>query len=200
MSGSSNDVNDVLVELEQGVQRILSYPPETLDLRTYMRLYTLIHNFCTTSKNTETKTRGHRGTHLGGEELYLWLDGYIKRHLHELHTEMISQPDNTLTTFYLEQWRCYRAAAAYNAHLFRFLNRHWVKREVDEGKHAIHDIYPLHLIRWKEEILENEQSPVKTMLQQHIERPEDSWIVVSTNVPEVLESFASVCISVESSA
>jgi cullin 1 len=198
MSGSSNDTNDALVELEKGVQRIMSYPPETLELRTYVRLYTLIHNFCVGKKITGQKPPQHRDAHLLGEELYIWLDGYISRHLLELHNNMVSQPDNALTTFYLEQWRCYKAAAASNAHLFRFLDRHWVKREVDEGKHPVHHIYPLHLVRWKENILENTQNPVKALLQQHIERAEESWIVVSPNVPEVLESFAAVGISVDS--
>lgn len=194
MSGPSNDANDALVELEEGVQRIMSYPPETLELRTYIRLYTLIHDYC-----AKDKRRDGKGAHLLGEELYFWLDDYIKRHLLKLHTEMVSQPDDALTTFYLERWRCYKAAAVYNAHLFRFLDRHWVTREVDEGKNPVHHIYSLHLLRWKEIIIENAQNPVNAMLQQHVEKAEDNWIVVLPHVPEVLESFASVGIKVDSS-
>ncbi len=196
MSRPSNELDDILVQLEDGVRRIMSYPPETLDLRSYLRLYTLIHNYCTAMKTTN---RGERGTRLQGEEMYDWLNRYLKRHLLGLHTEMVAQPESALTTFYLERWRCYKAAAAYNARLFRFLDRHWVKREVDEGRTSVHDLYTLHLIRWKEDVLENAENPVKAMLQQHLERTEESWIVVSPDVPELLESFASLDISVDSS-
>ena len=50
--------------------------------------------------------------------------------------------------------------AAYNNHLFRYLNRHWVKREMDEGKKDIYDIYTLHLVRWKEDMFGTTQNAV----------------------------------------
>jgi cullin 1 len=33
-------------------------------------------------------------------------------------------------------------------HVFRYLNRHWVKRELDEGKKAVYDVYTSHLVLW----------------------------------------------------
>jgi cullin 1 len=49
--------------------------------------------------------------------------------------------DEALLAFYIKEWDRYTTAAKYINHLFRYLNRHWVKREMDEGKKNIYDVY-----------------------------------------------------------
>ena len=46
-------------------------------------------------------------------------------------TEMVKHVDEALLTFYIKEWKRYTTAGTYNNHLFRYLNRHWVKREMD---------------------------------------------------------------------
>jgi len=49
---------------------------------------------------------------------------------------------------YLDECAHYTNAAQIAHHVFRYLNRHWIKRELDEGKKSIYDIYTLHLVLW----------------------------------------------------
>jgi cullin 1 len=65
--------------------------------------------------------------------------------LQTVHAELVAKAEEELVDSYAEQWRRYVAAAKYNQHLFRFLERHWIQRERDEGKAGIWGIYPLHL-------------------------------------------------------
>lgn len=38
-------------------------------------------------------------------------------------------------------------------HLFKFLNQHWVKREITEGKKDIYNVYKLYLVLWEEVVV-----------------------------------------------
>ena len=71
-----------------------------------------------------------------------------------------SHTDEALLTFYIREWKRYTDAAKFNNHLFRYLNRHWVKREMDEGKKNVYDVYTLHLVRWKEDFFKHVQEKV----------------------------------------
>ena len=49
--------------------------------------------------------------------------------------------DVDLIRYYAEQWERYAAGASYLNHLFMFLNRHWIKRERDEGRKRVYPVY-----------------------------------------------------------
>ena len=49
--------------------------------------------------------------------------------------------DEALLNFYIREWNRYTTAAKFINDLFRYLNRHWVRREKDEGKKDIYDVY-----------------------------------------------------------
>ena len=136
MPTSKDDITGTWNYLEWGVERIMYSLKDGVDLKTYMSLYTSIHNFCTAQKavgTTNNLNSNHRGAHLLGEDLYHRLNDYLKRHLAGVHAEMVKHSDEALLTFYIKEWKRYTTAGTYNNHLFRYLNRHWVKREMDEG-------------------------------------------------------------------
>ena len=93
---------------------------------------------------------GLTGTaHLLGEDLYQNLMTYLSNYLKGLVEISKTHTDEALLTFYIREWDRYTTAAKYINHLFRYLNRHWVKRELDEGKKNIYDVYTLHLVQWR---------------------------------------------------
>ncbi|KAF3761237.1 Skp1-domain-containing protein [Cryphonectria parasitica EP155] len=53
---------------------------------------------------------------------------------------------------YLDECAHYTNAAQIIDHVFRYLNRHWIKRELDEGKKSIYDVYTLHFVFWHNEL------------------------------------------------
>jgi cullin 1 len=161
------DLEATWTYLEGGVEKIMRDLNSGVDMQTYMGVYTAVHNFCTSQKavnsspgNLHTTGGAHRGgwstsdnrgimgthsnlhtAHLLGEDLYNNLIGYLRRHLTGLKTASQSHADEALLAFYIKEWDRYTTAAKYINHLFRYLNRHWVKREMDEGKKNIYDVY-----------------------------------------------------------
>ena len=80
-----------------------------------------------------------------GADLYARLKDWFKDHLVALLKDSESQMDESLLVFYSKQWTRYTTGATYINHIFRYLNRHWVKREIDEGHKNIYDIYTVTL-------------------------------------------------------
>lgn len=126
-----------------------------MDWKTFTGCYTAIHNFCTAEPVTSSSSVSHnRGrAWLLGEDLYALIIKYLKIHLQCVRARSKEHAGEALLEFYSEEWSRYTQAAFQINHLFRYLNRHWVKREMDEGKKNIYDIYTLHLVLWKEEIV-----------------------------------------------
>ena len=52
-----------------------------------------------------------------------------------------SLQDEDLLRYYSIEWLRYTTGANYINRLFTYLNRHWVKRERDEGRKAVYQVY-----------------------------------------------------------
>ena len=49
--------------------------------------------------------------------------------------------DEELLDYYAREWTRYTTGANYINRLFTYLNRHWVKREKDEGRKGVYTVY-----------------------------------------------------------
>ena len=166
-------------------------------MKTYMGLYTAIHNFCTAQKpvggpNAFQQTHNRGGAHLLGEDLYNHLIGFLQDHLVGVRGNALQHTDEALLTFYIKEWKRYTTAATYNNHLFRYLNRHWVKREMDEGKKNIYDIYTLHLVRWKEDMFTATHQSVMAAVLKLVEKQRNGETIEQSQVKAVVNSFVSL--------
>ena len=54
--------------------------------------------------------------------------------------------DLDLLKFYAKQWDRYTTGATYVNKLFNYLNKHWVKREKDEGRKEVYAIYTVRCV------------------------------------------------------
>jgi cullin 1 len=52
-----------------------------------------------------------------------------------------SLQDVDLLRYYAAEWDRYTTGANYLNRLFTYLNRYWVKRERDEGKKGVYQVY-----------------------------------------------------------
>ena len=76
-----------------------------------------------------------------GADLYNNLKEYLRKHLLGLRDESTQHSDEALLSFYTQRWNKFTLASMVVHHLFAYLNRHWVKREIDEGHKTIYEVY-----------------------------------------------------------
>ncbi|DAA74703.1 TPA_exp: Uncharacterized protein A8136_3019 [Trichophyton benhamiae CBS 112371] len=190
-----DDLDETWTFLEQGIERVMTDLNSGIDMASYMGVYTAVHNFCTSQKAfTSHNTSAHntRGAHLLGEELYNLLGHYLSRHLGGVYEASLSHTDEPLLSFYIREWTRYTTAAKYINHLFRYLNRHWVKREVDEGKKDIYDVYTLHLVRWKEDFFRLVHENVMSAVLGLIEKQRNGETIEQSQIKHIVNSFVSL--------
>ncbi|OIW28423.1 Cullin-domain-containing protein [Coniochaeta ligniaria NRRL 30616] len=193
-----DDIDKTWTYLQAGIDRIMDNLHEGMDMQTYMGIYTAIHNFCTSQKavgfnpQQNMHTGAHRGAHLLGEEIYKKLIEYLTAHLDQLVQESNSHQDEALLAFYIKQWNRYTTAAKYIHHLFRYLNRHWVKREMDEGKKHIYDVYTLHLVQWRSVLFDKVSEKVMAAVLKLVEKQRQGETIEHSQIKQVVDSFVSL--------
>lgn len=105
-----------------------------------------------------------------GEFLYEQLSLYLKNHLVGLQTRSQQFVGDELLKFYSEEWQRFTRAALYINRIFNYLNRHWVKRQTDEGNKNVYDVYTLCLVSWRDFLFMNIHSKVTAAMLSLIER------------------------------
>ena len=128
-----------------------------------------VYNHCVNSRINELDQMNRkRGASLVGQDLYEVLRAYLRNHVNKTrserletgmtpdgHEDLLSErletgmtPDNheDLLSKYVKEFSRYSAGSNFIRNVFSYLNRHWVKREIDEGNKGIYDIYNVSLI------------------------------------------------------
>lgn len=189
-----DDVDETWTFLEKGINSVMLNLDQGVDMKTYMALYTAVHDFCTSQKAVSSGQglQAHRGAHLLGEELYRLLGEYLSRHLDAVCKESENHAEEALLAFYIREWDRYTTAAKYINHLFRYLNRHWVKREIDEGKKNVYDVYTLHLVKWKDDFFLKVHEKVMGAVLNLIEKQRNGETIEQSQIKSIVDSFVSL--------
>ncbi|KAI1345040.1 Cullin [Xylariaceae sp. FL0016] len=191
------DIDATWNYLQAGITKIMVNLQDGMDMGTYMGIYTAVHNFCTSQKavglgSSNQVGTAHRGAHLLGEDLYKKLKEYLNHHLAELLQQSKAHADEALLAFYIREWDRYTIAAKYIHHLFRYLNRHWVKREMDEGKKNTYDVYTLHLYQWRTEFFIKVTDKVMSAVLKLVEKQRNGETIEHGQIKQVVDSFVSL--------
>ncbi|KAL1871605.1 hypothetical protein VTK73DRAFT_1954 [Phialemonium thermophilum] len=193
-----DDIDQTWMYIQNGVERIMDNLQEGMDMVTYMGIYTAVHNFCTAQKaagfaQQQSAGIGHgRGAFLLGGDLYKRLIAYLDSRLEKLYEESRHHADEALLAFYIKEWNRYTMAAKYVRHLFRYLDRHWVKREMDEGQKHIYDVYTLHLVQWRTELFSKVSERVMSAVLKLVERQRNGETIEHGQIKAVVDSFVSL--------
>lgn len=176
--------------LRAGIERIMRSPENSVGyVEMYMGLYTAVHNYCTFQK--AVSGGAHRGAHLSGGELYQRLARYLASYLEDL-VKSRSDAGETVLAFYIREWDRYRAGAKVINHIFRFLNRHWVKRQWDEGYRDVFDVYTLHLVQWREVAFAKLHRDVMEAVLKMVERQRNGETIEHGLIKSIVDSFVMV--------
>lgn len=133
-----------------------------------------------------------RGAQLLGSEIYEGLANYLQVHLSEIRQESTAYSDENLVQFYIKSWERYITGARFLNNIFGYLNRHWVKREREEGHRNIHDINTLCLIRWKQDLFDHTHTALMGAVLKIIRKQRDGETIATTSIRKIVQSFVAL--------
>ncbi|ODN04879.1 Cullin-1 [Orchesella cincta] len=184
LNGQQNDVESIWLELSHGIQDVYAHREMTSER--FMQLYTHVYNYCTKSPSTpdgggagsrrsarirrrvpgETASSAAFSSAFVGHDLYSKIREFLKNYLADLTKNGADKMGEDLLTFYLREWERFTFSSKVMNGFCSYLNRHWVRRECDEGREHVYQIYQLALDIWKENFFEPLHGPaIATVLQ-----------------------------------
>jgi cullin 1 len=120
--------------------------------------------------------------------IYENLADFLVQHLQSVVQRLQSVDNGLLLEAYLAEWDRYAAAANRLNRLLELINRHYVLRNIDEGKDGIYKIRTLHFVQWRAHVWEKVSDSVIDAALRTIERGDEK----AASFNDILERFASL--------
>uniref|UniRef100_A0A915IA79 Cullin-1 n=1 Tax=Romanomermis culicivorax TaxID=13658 RepID=A0A915IA79_ROMCU len=196
----STSLKEIWSDLESGLNQI--YARQHMPKPRYMELYTQVYNYCTSAQNPQQMKTGpapkgkknvFTGSNIGAEfigmELYLKLKSFFQVYVEKLRKQGEGFMDEGVLNFYVKQWGEFQFSSKVINGICSYLNRHWIRREMDEGNDNIYEIYNLALVTWKQTLFDPLHNQVTSAVLKLIERERKGETINACLVSGVINCY-----------
>lgn len=184
----NEELERVWSELEKGVGPILENTRFGLSRPMYMRLYTLVINYCT---EYQPSVEAKAGTHFRGGDLYEKLRSYLRLYLKNLANDSKALSETDLLQMYASKWQNYTVSCRLCHNIFSYINRNWVKQQQSESRVPYKPpfIYDMGLVQWRELYFSAVQPRLTSGVLRIVEAQRNGEMTDSTLLQTILASY-----------
>ncbi|KAG8042139.1 hypothetical protein G9C98_000130 [Cotesia typhae] len=189
------DLNDIWDDFRSGLDAVFS--ENSMCRQRFMELYSYVYNYCTSIQELGKKKTQALNNAIAGMKIYNKFRDYLSDHVNRLVAGGTHLMDEDVLHFYTRKWEEFRFSSQVFNGICAYLNRHWVRRECEEGKKDIFEIFQLCLLIWRDIIFTTLSAQIVNALLKLIERERNGETINTRLISGVISSFVELGINEE---